>query len=219
MNSQGNTEGMAPNDQVSFNNYLNEQLGIDKNENIAYGGKLTEPQAKNLAKNYAKFALKKKMGDSKRVVSKVKIQKEREVGPEGYFNGEKVAATVKRVNTWGANDTYTKGAKDFNMSSQDPENPDAKSGTYWIRRDAETGKTYIGKNKKRVDDMFHSEELVTPEQALKHFGITIKPPLKEKEGKTQSLTEVDGSQDSTKFWNGDYSKPTPMSNINTKIKG
>ena len=216
MNSQGNTEGMAPNDQVSFNNYLNEQLGIDKNENIAYGGKLTEPQAKNLAKNYAKFALRDKIGDSKRVFSRVKIQKEREGDSEGYFNDPKVAATIKEIDIWGANDKYTTRKKPFTMRNQDPTNKDVTQGSYWIQRDAKTGVTYISNKESRNK---HRDDRVTPEQALERFGITIKPPLEEKEGKAQSLTEVDGSQDSTKFWNGDYSTPTPMSNINTKIKG
>ena len=170
--SQGNTSGMAPNDQVSFNNYLNEQLGIDKNENIAYGGKLTEPQQKTLAENYAKFALKKKIGDSKRVVSRIKVPpgKIAKISDNPYLNKNPNSLNVFKG--WSAKKLKDGGALKLQNNKKGEE--DANPKTYYIRFDDRNGATHISTNKSEVvgDDSFKSEaNIVTGKQALEWYGL------------------------------------------------
>jgi len=68
-----NIESLTDNQQVSFGNYLNEQLKIEGAE-IAYGEPLSKDQKDIIAVNYARLSIRDKIGDSKKIFSKVKIQ-------------------------------------------------------------------------------------------------------------------------------------------------
>ena len=191
MNSQGNTEGMAPNDQVSFNNYLNEQLGIDKKENIAYGGKLTEPQAKKLAKNYAKFALREKVGDSKKVFSRVKIPpgKTTKISGNPYMNKHKTH--LNTINNW----SVDKKSKTQTVRLQDNSkgNEDTKALPYYIKFDPKTNQTYIHTEKGAVDDRTSGAK-VTKKEAFDRFGLTIEDSFEQQDISSKEAKKAKGDK-------------------------
>jgi hypothetical protein len=178
LGAQGNVQGMSPNDQVSFNNYLNEQLDIDKKNNLAYGGKLEEKQVKELATKYARYASREKIGDSEIEISRVPAPKEKETEVSGntYMNSHK--KQLATMNNW----SVDKKSKTQSVRLQDNSkgNEDTKALPYYIKFDPKTNQTYIHTEKGAVDDRTSGAK-VTKKEAFDRFGLTIEDSFEEQD--------------------------------------
>ena len=190
LGSKANIKGMSANDQVSFNNYLNEQAGI-KNQDIPYGEPLNPKQIKNLASNYAKFAFKKHIGDSKKQLKQWKNPTAPivEISGNPYMNKHKDQLVT--INNW----SVDKKSKTQAVRLQDNSkgNEDTKALPYYIKFDPKTNQTYIHTEKGAVDDRTSGAK-VTKKEAFDRFGLTIEDSFEQQDISSKETKKAKGEK-------------------------
>ena len=177
---------MDTNDKISFNNFLNQEMGIKESVDLKYGEEITPEQLEALEKNYADFAFDQNIVTNPRAVDTVLVE-----GPKGESSGNpymnKHKDQLSTINNW----SVDKKSKTQAVRLQDNSkgNEDTKALPYYIKFDPKTNQTYIHTEKGAVDDRTSGAK-VTKKEAFDRFGLTIEDSFEEQDKSSSKAKEA-----------------------------